>query len=69
MRLDDYYEADGKIFCERHASVADQAALYEEGGRGDDKRGNVPGPETPKTTTRAMKRTTRFIDIAGVGLR
>ena len=69
MRLDEYYEADGKIFCERHASVADQAALYEDGGRGDDEGGNVPGPDTPKITTRAMKRTTRFIDIAGVGLR
>jgi len=69
MRLDEYYEADGKIFCERHGGVADQAALYEDSGRGDDDRGDVPGPGTPKTTTRAMKRTTRFIDIAGVGLR
>jgi len=68
-RLDEYYEADGKIFCERHGGVADQVALYEDNSRGDDDGGNVPGPGTPKTTTRAMKRTTRFIDIAGVGLR
>ena len=68
-RLDEYYEADGKLFCERHANVADQAALYDDGGRDDNEGGNVPVPDTPKTTSRALKRSTRFIDIVGVGLR
>ena len=68
-RLDEYYEADGKMFCERHASIADQAALDEDGDRDGDVNSDVPGPDTPKMTTRAMKRTTRFIDIAGLGLR
>ncbi|KAF9645127.1 hypothetical protein BDM02DRAFT_696567 [Thelephora ganbajun] len=66
-RLDEYYEADGKMFCERHASIAEQAALHEHSG--DDEDSDVLGLETPKVTTTTMKRTTRFIDIAGLGVR
>jgi hypothetical protein len=68
-RLDEYYEADGKVFCERHASVAEQAALHEDNDLGDDEDGIVLRQETPKMTTVAMKRTTRYIDIAGLGAR
>jgi hypothetical protein len=58
------------MFCERHASIAEQAVLHDEdGGRNDDEGGGILGPETPKMTTKAMKRTTRFIDIAGLGVR
>lgn len=67
IRLDEYYEADGKMFCERHASIADQAALYDH-GPGDDEDSDVLGSETPKMS-KAMKRRTRFIDIAGFGVR
>jgi len=58
------------MFCERHASIAEQAALHDEdSGRNGDEGGGILGPETPKMTTTAMKRTTRFIDIAGLGVR
>ena len=67
-RLDEYYDADGKMFCEKHASIADQAALHEHGNRDDDEDSGVLGPETPKTAA-AMKRRTRFIDIAGSEVR
>ena len=67
MRLDEYYEADGKMFCERHASIADQAALLDH-DQDDDEDGDVLVSETPKTA-KAMKRRTRFIDITGLGLR
>jgi len=66
-RLDEYYEADGKMFCERHASIAEQAALHEDGDGFED--GDVLGSETPRMTAKAMKRRTRFIDIAGLGVR
>ena len=68
-RLDEYYEADGKVFCERHASIAEQAALHEDGDRNDFEDGDVLELETPRMTTKAMKRRTRFIDIAGLGVR
>ena len=57
------------MFCETHASVAEQAALHEGGVRNDYEDGDVSGSETPKMTTIAMKRRTRFIDIAGLGVR
>ena len=66
-RLDEYYEADGKMFCERHASIAEQAALHEHDDSFED--GDVLGSETPRMTAKAMKRRTRFIDIAGLGVR
>jgi hypothetical protein len=68
-RLDEYYEADGKMFCERHASIAEQAALHEDSGQDDDEDDNVFHQDTPKMTAIAMKRTTMFIDIAGLGAR
>lgn len=55
------------MFCERHASIAEQAALHEDGDSFED--GDVLGPETPRMTARALKRRTRFIDIAGLGVR
>ena len=57
------------MFCERHANIAEQAALHEDNDRGDDEDGVVLRQETPKMTTIAMKRRTRFIDIAGLGIR
>ena len=68
-RLDEYYEVDGKMFCERHATIAEQAALHEPDDWDDDEGGDILGSETPKATTTAMKRRTRFIDIAGLGIR
>lgn len=64
-RLDEYYEVDGKMFCERHADVAEQAALHEDSD--DDEDSTAPRQETPKVTSIAMKRRTRFIDIASLG--
>lgn len=69
IRLDEYYEADGKMFCERHASIAEQAALHEDGDRDGFEDGDIIGSETPKMTAKAMKRRTRFIDISGLGVR
>lgn len=69
IRLDEYYEADGKMFCERHASIAEQAVLHEPDGLNDYEDGGILGSETPKRTTIAMKRRTMFIDIAGLGIR
>ncbi|KAF9791211.1 hypothetical protein BJ322DRAFT_1118878 [Thelephora terrestris] len=69
LPLDEYYEADGKMFCERHASIAEQVALHEDSDQDSDEDGAVLRQETPKLTTMAMKRTTRFIDIAGLGVR
>ena len=57
------------MFCERHASIAEQLGLHGDRGGNDDEDGDVLGSETPKVTTTAMKRTTRFIDIAGFGVR
>jgi hypothetical protein len=68
-RLDEYYDADGRMFCERHASIAEQVALHEYSGRDHNEDDAVLRQETPKTTTIAMKRRTRFIDIAGLGVR
>jgi len=67
--LDEYYEADGKMFCERHANIAEQVALHDDNGWDGSEDGAVFRQETPKVTTIAMKRTTRFIDIAGLGVR
>jgi len=53
------------MFCERHADVAEQAALHEDSD--DDEDSPAPRQETPKMTTLAMKRRTRFIDITSLG--
>ncbi|KAF8891274.1 hypothetical protein BD779DRAFT_1514257 [Infundibulicybe gibba] len=50
-RLEEYWEVDGRMLCERH-SRADEEDL----GSGREE------------STRAMKRKTRFIDLAGAGM-
>jgi hypothetical protein len=57
------------MFCERHASIAEQVTLHEHDGRDGFEDGDFLGSETPKMTTKAMKRRTRFIDISGLGVR
>jgi hypothetical protein len=53
-RLEEYFEVDGRMLCERHARMS---RLISSGDDDDD--------EQWAKNTRAMKRTTRFIDLAG----
>lgn len=53
-RLDEYWEVEGRMLCERHCGAM---------ARGDDGEGEGEDKKTEK----AMKRVTRFIDLAGVG--
>ncbi|KAI0372934.1 hypothetical protein BV20DRAFT_938788 [Pilatotrama ljubarskyi] len=55
-RLVEYYELDGRMLCERHV----QKAMDD----GDDE--DVLGPAGDRTTV-ALKRVTRFIDLAALG--
>jgi len=52
-RLVEYWEVDGMMLCERHANKEMNAAADLD--------------ESPTPSTRAMKRVTRFIDLAGRG--
>ncbi|KAF9477544.1 hypothetical protein BDN70DRAFT_994858 [Pholiota conissans] len=58
VRLDEYWEVEGRMLCERHAS-----------GRGGDGEGGSgeEGDEEWVQSSRAKKRVTRFIDLAGAG--
>ncbi|KAF8163608.1 hypothetical protein B0H34DRAFT_795296 [Crassisporium funariophilum] len=53
-RLNEYWEVDGRMLCERHGLSA---------SRGSDEEGD----EERYAKSRAMKRVTRFIDLAGAG--
>lgn len=55
-RLREYWEVDGQMLCERHANGA---------SLGDDHEDE--DEERWVETSRAMKRVTRFIDLAGAG--
>jgi hypothetical protein len=48
--LDEYWEADGKMMCQRHANIV-------EGYRSDD--------DEERWVDKAQRRVTRFIDLAG----
>jgi len=54
-KLDEYWEVDGRMLCERHANMPKVA--------NDGKKG-----EEWIQSTRAKKRVTRFIDLAGTGV-
>lgn len=57
-RLVDYWEIEGRMFCERHMrQVAEQDMM----NVGLDEHGTT-------SDARAMKRKTRFIDIAGLSV-
>jgi len=56
-RLEDYWEVDGRMLCERHAMLA---------GRDSDDEDQEE--EEERWARRGQKRTTRFIDLAGGGL-
>lgn len=49
--LDEYWEADGKMMCERHANMVEGYDSEDEVGR--------------YAESKAQKRITRFIDLAG----
>ncbi|KAJ7510011.1 hypothetical protein B0H11DRAFT_1701984 [Mycena galericulata] len=51
-RLEEYWEVDGRMLCERHSRVARQDDDDDDDGRGW------------KPSSRAMKRVTRYIDLA-----
>ena len=51
----DYWEVDGRMFCERHAQ-----GVVGGGGDGEEEDGVA-------ADVRATKRRTRFIDLAGMG--
>ncbi|KAF8969693.1 hypothetical protein BDZ97DRAFT_1794695 [Flammula alnicola] len=54
-RLKEYWEVDGRMLCERHAHYATRSSSDEE------------GEEQWVKSSKAMKRVTRFIDLAGAG--
>jgi PDZ and LIM domain protein 5/6/7 len=51
-RLEDYWEVDGRMLCERHARRVEE----------EERRGAPPGEEEAKVG-RAMKRKTRLINL------
>lgn len=56
--MDEYWEVDGRMLCERHAGSGSRGGSDEEGSQ---ERRNGK-------STRAMKRVTRYIDLAGAGV-
>lgn len=58
-RLVDYWELDGRMLCKRHV----QQAVQESAEENDE----LDGLPDLTLDARAMKRTTRFIDLAGFG--
>ena len=52
MTLDEYWEADGKMMCERHANIVG-------GYSSEDYEGRL-------AESKAQRRFTRFIDLANV---
>ncbi|EIN07176.1 hypothetical protein PUNSTDRAFT_135859 [Punctularia strigosozonata HHB-11173 SS5] len=62
VRLEDYFEMDGRMLCEKHARAMEDAAREEE--EGEDRAWG----EDRDRERRAMKRTTRFIDLANGGM-
>ena len=63
-RLVEYWEVDGRMYCEKHANTEDSD--YE-----DDEDEDVPlGLYQPSrdSSSRATKRVTRFIDLGAGGL-
>ena len=55
-KLKEYWEVDGRMLCERHANAA----------RYDTREGEA---DAWAPSAKATKRVTRFIDLAGPGLR
>jgi hypothetical protein len=58
-RLEEYWEVEGRMLCERHAAVRSGGGS---GGEDED-----VGEERWVRGAKAMKRVTRFIDLAGAG--
>jgi hypothetical protein len=63
VRLEDYFEMDGRMLCERHARAMEEAA-EEEAGDGEERGWG----EERDRERKALKRTTRFIDLANGGI-
>ncbi|PPQ91414.1 LOW QUALITY PROTEIN: hypothetical protein CVT25_014302 [Psilocybe cyanescens] len=69
VRLDEYWEVDGRMLCERHAAAAGRSGGMS--GSGSEGEGEGAGREGEREEwerrrdLRAMKRVTRFIDLAG----
>ncbi|KAJ7632754.1 hypothetical protein FB45DRAFT_744696, partial [Roridomyces roridus] len=55
-RLEEYWEVDGRMLCERHSRVAQRDSDEEE-------------DDGWKQSSRAMKRVTRYIDLANANVR
>lgn len=73
-RLVEYWEVEGKMVCERHMKVmVDEDRMTSVDGDSSSRAGSLRREErkakmkSREETTRAMKRVTRFIDIAGLG--
>ena len=65
-RLEEYWEVDGQMLCERHAALINNR----DGGwtRGNDLAGGTQTTKAPGTDEgRMMKRMTRFIDLGAGG--
>jgi LIM domain len=67
-RLEEYWEVDGRMLCEMHMQMEEDVVIR--GGKDlvDDMLMELGvKPENLRNSIRAMKRVTRFIDIAGLG--
>ncbi|KAF9564414.1 hypothetical protein CPC08DRAFT_705366 [Agrocybe pediades] len=62
VRLEEYWEVDGRMLCERHANVASRYG-YASSGRGSGSEDDTQ----QRRDGRAKKRITRFIDLTGGG--
>jgi len=65
-RLEEYWEVEGRMLCERHAGVVAQGVGA--GGSGDEEDGGGDEERWSRKGAKAMKRVTRFIDLTGGGV-
>ncbi len=67
-QLEEYWEVDGKMFCERHGRRVEEGHLRarDSSAISEDNHGNRMGIDADlddRDSVRALKRTTRFIDL------
>jgi len=67
VRLEEYWETDGRMLCERHMDIEEAAARGSREISDDLMLDVVTNRDSFRNSLRAMKRVTRFIDISGLG--
>jgi len=67
-RLEEYWEMGGRMLCEKHMNIEEEAAVRGSRDLMDDLVLDLGANRNSfRNSLRAMKRVTRFIDIAGLG--